>query len=432
MSRRLTWFVPATAVALVAAGTAWSASAATAAPELPDVTAQDLLARVAEAEPVAMSGTVSSRSALGLPALPGGALGGSEDAAATDPGSLLSRLLLGSSTVRVWSDADERFRASLDDDFAEVLVVRDGDTAWTYSSEDDVATRYDLAELAARHDAGTGSRHGSAGSDSDGSGPVGTGSEGHGPMGTDLTDVTPQELAGQLLEAADSTTEVTVDGTARVAGQDAYRLVLDPRTAGTLVDRIEVAVDAETDLVLDVAVYAVGQADAAFRTGFDRISYGEPDADVFAFSPPEGTEIVEGGAADDEVRPEHALPELDEEDLSALREQKAGMTGAGPQVLGEGWASIVELDAEGLDLAGMTGAGPAPGGWTGTTEPGEPSDAPSGAPADIDPAALLDQLTTPVDGGRALSTALLSVLLTDDGRVLVGAVPVDALVAAAR
>ena len=61
--------------------------------------------------------------------------------------------------------------------------------------------------------------------------------------------------------------------------------------------------------------------------------------------------------------------------------------------------------------------------------------------AGVDPAALgtgdgssatlLDQLTTRVPQGRLLSTALVSVLLTDDGRVLVGAVPPEALQAAA-
>ena len=42
--------------------------------------------------------------------------------------------------------------------------------------------------------------------------------------------------------------------------------------------------------------------------------------------------------------------------------------------------------------------------------------------------ATLEGLTTPVDGGRALQTSLLSVLQTDDGRVLAGSVPVDTLV----
>ncbi len=52
--------------------------------------------------------------------------------------------------------------------------------------------------------------------------------------------------------------------------------------------------------------------------------------------------------------------------------------------------------------------------------------------ADTDATALLDQLTKSVDGGRAVQTSLVSVYLTDDGRVLAGAVPVSALVAAAK
>ena len=41
----------------------------------------------------------------------------------------------------------------------------------------------------------------------------------------------------------------------------------------------------------------------------------------------------------------------------------------------------------------------------------------------LDTSALYDTLTTAVPEGRLLQSALLSVLVTDDGRVLVGAVP---------
>jgi hypothetical protein len=46
--------------------------------------------------------------------------------------------------------------------------------------------------------------------------------------------------------------------------------------------------------------------------------------------------------------------------------------------------------------------------------------------------ALLEQALTEVDGGQALQTSLVSVLITDDGRILAGAVGVDQLVAASR
>ena len=46
--------------------------------------------------------------------------------------------------------------------------------------------------------------------------------------------------------------------------------------------------------------------------------------------------------------------------------------------------------------------------------------------------AMLESVTTAVEGGRVLQTALVSVLITDDGRVLAGAVPASRLVEAAQ
>ena len=44
---------------------------------------------------------------------------------------------------------------------------------------------------------------------------------------------------------------------------------------------------------------------------------------------------------------------------------------------------------------------------------------------------LLSQAAVVVPGGRLLSTSLVNVLLTDDGRIFVGMVPADRLQAAA-
>jgi len=45
----------------------------------------------------------------------------------------------------------------------------------------------------------------------------------------------------------------------------------------------------------------------------------------------------------------------------------------------------------------------------------------------LDMLALYEELTVAVPEGRLLSSALLSVLVTDDGRILVGAVPAETL-----
>ena len=94
-----------------------------------------------------------------------------------------------------------------------------------------------------------------------------------------------------------------------------------------------------------------------------------------------------------------------------------------PVVHGEGWATVVEVDA-----AAAMGAIAEHRAQAGD---GQAADDAAGGPSEeqlAEASAALEALTTPVDGGRALQTSLLSVLLTDDGRVLAGSVPVDALV----
>ena len=51
--------------------------------------------------------------------------------------------------------------------------------------------------------------------------------------------------------------------------------------------------------------------------------------------------------------------------------------------------------------------------------------------AELTASPLYTQVTDAVDGGRTLSTTLVSVLITDDGRVFAGSVPVERLLAAA-
>jgi hypothetical protein len=52
----------------------------------------------------------------------------------------------------------------------------------------------------------------------------------------------------------------------------------------------------------------------------------------------------------------------------------------------------------------------------------------------LDPKALLERFGTPVSGawgsGRLISTAVLSVIITEDGRVAAGAVPQQVLIEA--
>jgi len=199
----------------------------------------------------------------------------------------------------------------------------------------------------------------------------------------DLGSTTPGDLATKLVEAIDPSTRIAVDKSASVAGRPAYRLTLTPKSAGTLVADVTLSVDASTGLPLKVVVDAKGQKDPAFSVGFTSIDFSAPAARTFEFTPPKGAKVTT-----------ESIPEPSTHSSTEAMPR--------PTVTGTGWDSIVELPS--------AGSVPAP----------DPSQT-----------ALLDELTTAVDGGRALQTSLVSVLLSSDGRVLAGAVPVSALVTAA-
>jgi outer membrane lipoprotein-sorting protein len=197
--------------------------------------------------------------------------------------------------------------------------------------------------------------------------------------------LTPQAQADKALTAIDPTTSVTVDRTARVAGRPAYQLVLTPRTTATLVSSVRIAIDAATSVPLRVQVFAAGSPSPAFETGFVSIDFARPAASIFRFTAPRGAIAP---AAPGNLPGPGNPPVTDHADH--------------PTALGHGWTTILEL----------------PSGSLGSPGPGRPS-------------ALLDRAATPGPQGRLVTTRLLTVLVTPDGRVFVGAVPAAALEKAA-
>jgi outer membrane lipoprotein-sorting protein len=344
--------VAVVAVALTAPAVASASSSAPTADSVAQVI--ELVEGSADAQ---YSGRVEQTSELGLPELPqtsngmysgaSGSFGGGDAAEAITEATADHEL-------RVFVGGSDRQRVQVLDELAERDVVRNGSTVWLYDSAENTAVRAELPADAA--DA---------------------------VVPGDAADLTPAQLADRFLDEVGPSTDVTVDEGTRVAGRAAYRIVLDPRTDGTLVDSVAIAVDAETGVPLQVVVQAVGQDAPALQVGFTSIDYTAPDAGLFDFTPPAGAEVTEKDAADaPSGRP--ALPR--------------------PVVTGEDWTSIAAVDT------------------------GSSADR---AAADPEFGDLLGQLTTPVDGGQGVQTSLVSVLLTDDGRVLTGAVPLDALVEAA-
>jgi len=369
MRSSLRWLVPLAVTATVAGGVAVGSAQAGNTPDLPSRTPQQVLAAVAGSSVTALSGTVVTRADVGLPSVDG--LTGARPPASTDAAGLLTRLLSGQNTLRVWADGPTRQRAQLLDPFSELDVVRNGTQVWTYASRGNLVQHATVPAHPATADR----------------------------TASPLAALTPAQLADRAIAQADPTTAVTLGAPALVAGRSTYALTLTPRTTATLVGRVVVAVDAERGVPLQVKVFARGHDTPSVETGFTSVDFATPSADRFSFTPPKGATVTEITAATGST-PHQKLPATDR-----------------PTVRGTGWASIVQVPASALRDA--QAAAPRSSG-------GEPSGS-----SQAGGLAALQQLTTPVAGGRALSTALLSVLFTDDGRVLAGAVPVDALVAAA-
>ena len=132
---------------------------------------------------------------------------------------------------------------------------------------------------------------------------------------------------------------MTVDGTASVAGRDAYELVLQPRDTRSLVGDVRLAVDSETGVPLRVQVNAAGSTGRpAFETAFTSVSFEKPSASVFRFSPPPGATVSELGS-------------------SARRRDRAadrpgGTPGSEPRVIGSGWTAVLETTGVSLPSGG--------------------------------------------------------------------------------
>lgn len=395
---RLPWVVPAVVAVAVAGAFAVPQLASAGDAGLPDITPEELAVRAAESVPVPLSGTVVYTARLGLPEIP------FTEAAGADPIALLG----GSSMLRVWSDGTGRSRVALLGAASEYSVVRDGADAWTYSSTDDEVVHYGLDDAdQARYEEGAAQLRSGIAPE----------------LAGDLP--TPEEAGREALAHAEEFSTVSLDAQTTVAGRGAYQLVITPRSTETLVARVVVAIDAETLTPLRVQAWSTQDATApSLELGFTDVTFAMPEDSVLAFSEPAGADSREV------VVP---LPEPGEQPSAATDPSELP---DGVSVTGTGWESVTEWS--GLDVAALVAGDPAAlDGLPGSGRIIGSQDAEelvgeflgedgSGGPQ-LDQSALYDQLTTAVPEGRLLSSTLLSVLVTTDGRVLVGAVPAETL-----
>ncbi|MEV6171224.1 sigma-E factor regulatory protein RseB domain-containing protein [Streptomyces sp. NPDC051954] len=342
-------------------------------PDLPKITAQQLIEKIAASDVEQLSGTVKVSTDLGLPDLGGlesSLMSGatqSGDGSSADPSSKLMELASGTHTLRVAADGPDKQKLSLLENAAEYSLIHNGKDVWGYDSSSNEVF------------------HGTAAESADG-------------KTKEDTPTTPQDLAEEALKAVDDTTSVTVDGTAQIAGRDAYRLVIKPKDSGSTVGAITIGVDSKTGLPLKFTLTPADGGAAVVDAGFTQVSFSKPAASTFDFTPPKGAKVTEEG----EVAAEEHAP--------AQKPESTVPSEEGPETIGEGWNSIAVFDTGGEGM-------------------------PSGAEAGGEFGGFLDSLGDKVTGkfgeGTVFKTRLINALMTDDGKVYVGAVTKDALVKAA-
>jgi outer membrane lipoprotein-sorting protein len=234
-----------TGSALGVAGLAWLAMPASAgeAPQLPSISAEELVQSVLSTQTPALDGTVAVDNNLGLPVstLPGG-------------------VSVNVDGAHIYNDGNGNSKLSIEQGAADTTVVRNGNTVWSYSSKDNTATKTTVPDAK-------------------------TPSE----IPSD-----PAAAATQLMAKIRESSTVSVEGTARVAGRAAYELVLTPKpTEHTVLREVRVAVDAEKRVPLRLAVMTYGTADPALQVAFSDIAFTPQPASEFQFTPPQGTKVTE-------------------------------------------------------------------------------------------------------------------------------------------
>jgi outer membrane lipoprotein-sorting protein len=244
--------------------------------------------------------------------------------------------------------------------------------------------------------------------------------------------VTPQQAAGQVLAQVGPATAVSVDSNVTVAGEAAYQLVLAPKSSRSLVGQVRIAIDARNNVPLRVQVFARGAQSPAIQVGFTSVSFVRPAAVNFAFRPPAGAKVTQEGAGSGSQ-------------ASSQAARSTSMTN-GMTVIGQGWLAVAALPQSALSSLTGTRGGSDLGPFRGSSASAAPaSGGPAGGPGGSGSPALgggtgaifgamlqsARRVSGPWGSGRLLRTSLLSVLITSQGRILIGAVTPEVLYQAA-
>ena len=387
ISRR--WLPAIVTPAIIAGVTALPLQAS--AVDLPDLSADELMVMMQAAEPAEFSGIVVKRSNLGLPTLElSSMLSEAEvermrektpeefaefvpEVIETEGLAEAMELIAGEHRVRVFV-GETGMRAQILDRMSQRDLIVSGNTVWSYDSREQTATfaELDKQKLAEGEAQAMAELNAYAAQ-----------------IGLDLTD--PQAVSDYVMSLAGEDSVITVGTDHWMAGRTAYQLIVTPKSDVSMVASVVVSLDSETGMPLALSVNSVAQAEPAMEIAFESISFADQDEALFSFTPPAGTEVTNLNELESNKPDLEMWMDMDE--MEALEKPE-------PEVLGEGWASVVMMSSAG--------------------------------DKDMFAEGLFAELMTEVAGGKVFTTPLVNVLVTDSGDIYAGAVTVDYLLSLAK
>lgn len=404
MSRKSLRWIPAILAPVLVAGSVIGFSVqATAATDLPDKSAAQILQLINTNPDIAFSGRIIKTAGLGLPPMnivpnvsesmveqmsknmPEEMADFIPKASAQGEIALALEFFAGTHVANIYVDGPTKARLQVLDLLSERNYIRNGADLWAYDASTAVVQHSVIDEKQVNDAQGQALALFNANSSK---------------LPFEVTS--PASIADYLLAQANVDSAITVGADAKVAGRGVYQLTITPRSTETLVQSATLSIDAATGLPLAARILALGSTSPAFEVAFERISFATPAASNFDFTPPAGTTVVE------------VLPPTEAELRAQAELAQSGTTGALP--------TEEEIKAEALALKAQ--------GWAAVAKV-RSDQIPAELAVLINENSLYLELTKAVAGGRVFTSTLLNIFIADSGDIYAGSVTIERLLEAA-
>lgn len=402
MSRNRRRWIPAVLAPVLVAGSVFGFSVqASAAIDLPNKSASQILQMINTNPDIAFSGRIIKKAGMGLPPMnivpdisqsmvdqmaekmPAEMSDFLPKASAQGELALALEFFAGTHKANIYVDGPEKMRLQVLDLLSERQFIRNGNEAWAYYAGKALVqhTVIDSTEAAeAKSEARSFFNANS------------------GKLPFDYTS--PAAVADFILAQSDKYSTTTVAADIKIADRGAYQITITPKGNQSLVASATLSIDAATGLPLAAKIMAVGQSSPAFEVAFETITFEKPAASNFNFTPPAGSRVVE--------IPAPTKADVLREFANATKGKKVPARGELEKLAN---AKLEDLMAQGWGAVAQVPAAQVPAELRSLQASNS----------------LYKELTKPVAGGRIFTSALLNIYFADNGDVFAGSVSVARL-----